>query len=474
MFACVNAARRSLTCAPLLGLLPGWVAAQSSPRLYEGLSVVGQTIAVTGPFADLSAELQKGATANFSVVNAAGGVHGRRIEVVTKDDGYVADHAGANALEFADIAFCLFNSFGTPPNEAIIPIAERAGTPVLAPYTGALSVRDAALRMISNIRASYSDDAERLVRHLHTIGVRRSECPMTLTAGLSLLKWTPWVFVLIWSSGFVVARYGMPFSPPMKFLALRYALSVFIFALWAFAARAAFPAKPRQWLHLAFMGVLMHGVYLGGVWTAVKLGMDAGLISLLVALQPVLTAIWLFSRGNRGSTDQWAGLSLSLLGLLMVVGAKLGQGEVSAGNLVFALIALMATTTGTLYQIQHVDPCDVRSANLIQLAAAFAVLAPLAMLEPEPMRWVGPEGWNMALLGAMGWSVLGMTLGGSSLLYLLIQHGAATSVASLFYLVPPTTALMAAALFGEPITVVSVLGTALTAVGVALVVKTRS
>jgi branched-chain amino acid transport system substrate-binding protein len=173
MIACAKAACRALFCA-LVILVPGeWVLAQSSPGVYDARVVVGQTLALTGPFADLSAELQKGSSAYFATVNAAGGVQGRRIEVVTKDDGYAADRAAANAAEFADSTFCLFTSFGTPPNEAIIPIAERTGMPVIAPYTGALSVRDPALRTIYNVRVSYSDEAEHLVRHLHTIGIRR-------------------------------------------------------------------------------------------------------------------------------------------------------------------------------------------------------------------------------------------------------------------------------------------------------------
>jgi drug/metabolite transporter (DMT)-like permease len=297
---------------------------------------------------------------------------------------------------------------------------------------------------------------------------------MTFPNSNSLLRSMPLVFVLIWSTGFIVARYGMPSSPPMKFLAVRYALSVVCFVVWALAARVSWPTSTPQWAHLAVTGVLMHGVYLGGVWTAVKLGMGAGLTSLLVALQPVLTAIWLSSRGDRVTTQQWGGLSLGLLGLIMVVGAKLGHGEVSVGNLASAGVALLAIAVVTLYQKRFVAPCDVRSANLIQLAAAFAMTLPLAMLETEPMRWIESDGWNYELISAMGWSVLGMTLGGSSLLYLLIQRGAATSVASLFYLVPPTTAVMAAVLFGEPITAMTVVGTALTAAGVAIVVRSRS
>jgi drug/metabolite transporter (DMT)-like permease len=275
----------------------------------------------------------------------------------------------------------------------------------------------------------------------------------------------PAIFVLIWSTGFIVARYGMPLSPPMKFLAVRYFLSVLCFALWATAARIALPREPRQLLHLAVTGMLMHAGYLGGVWAAVKSGMGAGLVALLVGLQPVLTAMWIASQGGRIAPRQWGGLALGLGGLVLVVWQKLGHGEVSGLNLALAFGALASITTGTLYQKRFVAPCDVRAASLVQLCAAFLVTVPLALLEPEAMQWNGELG------AAMAWSVLALTLGGSSLLYLLIQRGAATAVTSLLYLVPPTTAFMAWVLFGEPITAFTLAGMALTAAGVALVVR---
>ncbi|TFZ00466.1 DMT family transporter [Ramlibacter henchirensis] len=287
-----------------------------------------------------------------------------------------------------------------------------------------------------------------------------------------LVRAMPAVFVLIWSTGFIVARYGMPHAPPMKFLAVRYALSVACFLVWASLARAAWPANRKQIGHLAVTGILMHAGYLGGVWAAVKDGMGAGLSALLVSLQPVLTAFWVSGRGGEVGRRQWMGLALGLAGLVLVVWQKLGMGEVHARNLTFALIALFSITAGTLYQKRFVQPCDVRTANLVQLAAAFVVTLPLALLEAETMRWFDASGsLNAQLVGAMAWSVLGLTLGGSSLLYLLIQRGAATTVTSLMYLVPPATALMAWALFGEPITAAIVAGVALTAVGVSLVVR---
>ena len=258
----------------------------------------------------------------------------------------------------------------------------------------------------------------------------------------------------------------------MSFLAVRYALSILCFLPWIWVAGVKWPASRRQWLHLSVTGVLMHAGYLGGVWAAVKGGMGSGLSALIVGIQPVLTAIWLSATGtamSRVSARQWLGLLLGFAGLVLVVWRKLTQGQagdhVTLVNFSWAVFALLCITAGTLYQKRFVKPCDVRTANTVQLLAAALVTAPLALLEPEAFRW------NAQSAGAMAWSVLGLTLGGSSLLYLLIQRGAAASVTSLMYLVPPTTAVMAWLLFGEPITLTTVIGIAVTAFGVALVVR---
>ena len=279
----------------------------------------------------------------------------------------------------------------------------------------------------------------------------------------------PWVFVLIWSTGFVVARLGMPHAPPLGFLSIRYALSALCFGIWILLVGAAWPASRRQWLHLAVSGVLMHAGYLGGVWSAVKAGIGAGTVALLVGLQPVLTAVWMSRTGPAGrpriGAAQWAGLALGLGGLALVVSGKLGIGEVTPPNLALAILALLSITVGTLYQKRHVTPGDVRTASAIQLVAALAVSLPFALLETEPIVW------HHQMVLAMAWSVLVLTLGGSSLLYLLIQRGAATEVTSLMYLVPPCTALMAWGLFGEALTATMGLGMMLTVIGVALVVR---
>ena len=288
--------------------------------------------------------------------------------------------------------------------------------------------------------------------------------------GASALRLMPLVFVLIWSTGFVVARFGMPHAPPLGFLSVRYALSVLAFLIWVQWSGAKWPQGRQQWVHLAVAGVLMHAGYLGGVWVAVKGGLGAGLAALLVGFQPLLTALWVSAVGGprRVTLRQWLGLVLGLAGLMLVLSNKLQLGEASTASVSAGVFALLCITAGTLYQKRWVQNGDVRTANTVQLMAALAVTLPLAWVESGTFT-LHPE-----LIGAMIWSVLVLTLGGSSLLVLLIQRGAATAVTSLMYLVPPTTAVMAWLLFGEALTFNVLAGLALTATGVVLVVRSSS
>ena len=228
--------------------------------------------------------------------------------------------------------------------------------------------------------------------------------------------------------------------------------------------------RARQWFHLAVIGLLMQAAYLGGVWAAVKSGLGAGTAALLVGLQPVLTALWLTrsseARGAAGVTSrQWLGLVLGFAGIALVVWRKLG-GEVTPANLGVAIVALLSITIGTLYQKRFVAPCDVRTASAVQMAGGLRRL-PAARPARDRADGLAPRTWSLA----MAWSVGVLTLGGSSLLYLLIQRGEATAVTSLLYLVPPCTALLAWAMFGESLTPLMMVGVALTVVGVALVVR---
>ena len=277
----------------------------------------------------------------------------------------------------------------------------------------------------------------------------------------------PAVFVLVWSTGFIVARYGMPHAPPFSFLAWRFLLSVLGFLLWIRLSGAALPRDRAQWLHLCVVGLLMQAGYLGGVWAAVKGGMSAGMSALIVGLQPLLTALWVSrtASGSPASTRQWIGLLLGLLGVTLVVWRKLGVDEANPTSLAWAAMALLSITMGTLYQKHWVKPLDARAANAVQMAFALVVMLPMAWLEREPMQW------NGELIAAMAWSVLALSLGANSLLVLLIQRGAATKVSSLMYLVPPCTALLAWLLFDEALTLLILLGMLACAAGVALVIR---
>ena len=279
------------------------------------------------------------------------------------------------------------------------------------------------------------------------------------------LRAMPGIFVLIWATGFVSAKLAMPHSSPFSFLSARYVASILCLGAWIAIARPAWPQGRMQWLHMGITGIMMHAGYLGGVWAAIKLGMSAGLSALIVSLQPIITAIWLSSQGSAVTRRQWIGLLLGFVGLGFVVSDKLGTVEVTLVPMLWVLLALASITIGTLYQKAWVKTCDFRTANCVQLTGALIVSLPIALLEPHHITW------NRDTYLALAWAVGGLTLGASSLMYLMIQRGAVTRVTSLLYLVPPTTAVIAWLMFGERITIWMLLGMLIAAYAVWLVLK---
>jgi drug/metabolite transporter (DMT)-like permease len=273
----------------------------------------------------------------------------------------------------------------------------------------------------------------------------------------------PGLFVVLWSTGFIAAKYGLPYAPPLEFLLVRFSLVTLLMTLVTLATRAPWPQGARQIANIAVAAWLVHGVYLGGVFVSIAAGMPAGTSAMLVGLQPILTVFlaraWL---GERISALQWCGLVLGLAGVYLVVRHKIAlSGEWTA--LVAVLVALIGISVGTLYQKKYCAHVDLRSGAVIQFAACALLYAPLvAVLEPQPIAFT-PQ-----FLFALGWSVIVLSVGAISLLYWLLRHGAAADVARLFYLVPPVTALMAFALFGERLDAVAIAGMVLIAVGVAL------
>ncbi len=275
----------------------------------------------------------------------------------------------------------------------------------------------------------------------------------------------PGIFVVLWSTGFIGAKFGLPYVEPATFLTLRFVLVVALMLPIALAWRAPWPSSPAQVAHIAVSGMLLHGGYLGGVFGAIHHGMSAGLTALIVGMQPILTAfVSAPLLGERVTRRQWLGLVLGLAGVVLVVSPALAGLTLPAAGL--ALVALASITAGTIYQKRYCASFDLRSGSVVQFVAAGLVLAPFAFLfETREIRW------SAELAFALAWLVFVLSIGAISLLTLLIRRGAVTKVASLMYLTPPTTAVMAWLAFGETLSMQALLGLALAAVGVALVVR---
>lgn len=290
--------------------------------------------------------------------------------------------------------------------------------------------------------------------------------PATATAWVAAM---PFLFVLIWSTGFVVAKFGLPYAPPLTFLLLRFAgvIAVLLPLIWL--GRAEWPRGRIG--QIAVAGVLVQAGYLGGVWSAIELGMPAGLSALIVGLQPVLTAFAAPVLGERVRGRQWLGLAFGLCGVALVVANKISLTGLAWQSITLCLVALLCITVGTLYQKKYCASFDLRSGTLIQFAASFVVLLPLALVFEDLTPALHSVQWTPQFIGALLWSVLALSIGAIFLLFALIRKSAATQVTSLMYLTPPTTAVMAWIMFGEAFSLLAMLGMALAVAGVALVVR---
>ncbi|MDQ5906693.1 MAG: hypothetical protein QG590_1175 [Pseudomonadota bacterium] len=285
-----------------------------------------------------------------------------------------------------------------------------------------------------------------------------------------LLRFAPFLFVFLWSTGFVGAKFGLPYAEPLSFLLVRYFFVIGLMTLLALATKAPWPSDARRWFHIGVSGLLVHAFYLGGVFVAIKHGLPAGITALLVGMQPLLTAFGAgVFLGEEVTRKQWIGLALGFVGVFLVVSGKFG----GTGNdtpllamIIPAVLALLAITAGTLYQKRFCPSFDLRTGSVIQFlpTAAITTIA-VAVFEDFYIDWA-PQ-----FVFALGWLVLVLSLGAISLLNLLIRSGSAVNVASLFYLTPPTTALIAWAVFGETLTGAALAGMALAVGGVWLARK---
>ena len=279
-------------------------------------------------------------------------------------------------------------------------------------------------------------------------------------------RFYPVLFVFLWGTGFIGAKYGLPYAEPLSFLLVRYGFVISLMLLIALATRAPWPDDPKQWLHIGVSGVLVHAVYLGGVFVAIKHGLPAGVTALVVGMQPLLTALgagWLL--GEKVSGRQWGGLALGFVGVGLVVSGKFG--DVGLGPMLIpAVVALLGITAGTLYQKRFCAKFDLRTGSVIQFVpTAIVTVIAIALFEDFRIEWTGD------FIFALGWLVLVLSLGAISLLNLLIRSGSAVNVASLFYLTPLSTALIAWVIFGEKLTLTATVGMALAVSGVYLVAR---
>ncbi len=276
----------------------------------------------------------------------------------------------------------------------------------------------------------------------------------------------PFAFVLLWSTGFIVAKTAAPHAPPLTFLLYRFAGVVVVLLPLVWLMRAPWPSTPRAWWNTAVVGLLLQATYLGGVWLAIALGMPAGVSSLLVGTQPLLTAVFGASVGERVSRLQWSGLALGIVGITLVLSDRLTFAGVGPLALGVNLLALVGITAGTLYQKRHGAHVDLRTGSIIQFGASFFAVLPFAMAFESMTVDFSLDFWL-----ALAWSVFALSLAAISLLLVMIRRGRATEVASLMYLTPAVTALLAWLIFGERLGALAWAGVVVTMAGVALVVR---
>jgi drug/metabolite transporter (DMT)-like permease len=291
--------------------------------------------------------------------------------------------------------------------------------------------------------------------------------PHPPTTKINYLSWMPTLFVLLWSTGFIGMRLGAPFAEPFTFMTLRMALVVSLLIIVSLAMRAPWPRDWRTVGHLAVAGLLVHATYLAGVLYAIGIGLPLGFVALIAGLQPILTAGFAHQfLHERLRARQWGGMALGLVGVVCVIADKYGLGNANWVALASAAIALGGITAGTLYQKHFCAQMDLRTGGVVQFGATMLALGVLALVfETRQVQWTGQ--FVFALL----WLTLVLSLGAISLLYWMIRRGAASMVASLFFLTPSVTAFMAYACFDERIGLMAIAGLLISGVGVALVMR---
>ena len=282
----------------------------------------------------------------------------------------------------------------------------------------------------------------------------------------------PALFVLLWSTGWIVAKYASPYAEPLSFLTLRYTLAGLLLAAFCFALGATWPRR-KLLVHAIFSGVFLHAIYLGGIWWVLDQQMPSTLSGMMAALQPLMTAVLAgMIVGEQISARQWTGFALGFAGLMVALAPRLAADLAGAGGVGDSwtlligvnFVSMISVVIGTLYQKKFLQKGDLRTITTLQYLGAFLATLPAALLLEE-FRF----SWTPQLYGALAWSVLALSLGAVGLLVILIREGEVSRAAALIYLIPPTIAVQAFLAFGERLTPLEMGGMVLTVFGVYLV-----
>lgn len=292
------------------------------------------------------------------------------------------------------------------------------------------------------------------------------ETPLTGT----LARVAPGIFVLLWATGFMIAKLGVPYAQPMTILAIRFVLAAIMMAGVAFIMRAPWPRSWRRIGHIAAVGVLLHAVYLGGCYVAIYAGMPAGMAALIAGFQPILTATMAGPiLGERTRPLQWIGIAIGFVGLMMVLWERIVIDLSHPAALLFAILSLLGITSATIYQKRFCPSFDLRTGSAIQYIAASLVTVPLTL-----MLGIGEIVWAPTFIFALAWLVIVLSGVSIALLTWMISRGAASKVASLFYLTPPIAAIGSYFWFDETLSSLALAGMAVIVFGLYLLNRTRA
>jgi len=284
-----------------------------------------------------------------------------------------------------------------------------------------------------------------------------------------LLVGAPSLFVVLWSTGYISARLGLPYAEAGTFLMMRFALAAIFMVALVVVSRAPLPASFREWVHCVVVGALVHGLYLYGGFASIQEGLTPTTIAVVVGMQPVITAVLIGPiLGEAVNIRQWGGFFLGTVGVVLVIVANFASiGFGSGAPAVFlSLLCVLSISVGTLYQKRFCASVDLRSGTMIQL-----IMAALMMWGISSWLETGHVEWTGTFVFALMWSVLVLSVGAYTLLWWLVRRKAATNVVSLFFLMPPVTAVFDWLLFDQKVSLITLMGIAIAVAGIAIVIR---